>query len=126
MSESGRPERRQYPRTKVKWPATASTPQGDIEGQVENISADGAFLVSCQEPLPVEGTFRLVIKPHKHQHLRVTAQVIWTTVFTPDEGEPCLGVGVLFIYVSEEDKRFLHAVIADLEKEQDSSRRNSV
>ena len=49
MSEIRRPERRQHPRTKVKWPATASTPQGDIEGQVENIGPEGAFLISCQE-----------------------------------------------------------------------------
>jgi hypothetical protein len=115
MSEIRKAERRQYPRIQVNWPATISTPQGDIEGWVENLSPDGAFLVSCQEPVPLEGTFRLAIKPPERQALRVTAEVIWTSVFIPEKGEPCLELGVRFIYVSEEDQKFLHALISDLE-----------
>ena len=37
-------QRRAHPRVKVKWPVTMMTPEGDMDGIIENISAGGPLL----------------------------------------------------------------------------------
>jgi len=99
-------ERRRYPRTVVRWPVTVLTPQTQMEGQVENVSAVGAFISFTEAP-PLEWDLRLIIKPSNHQTINVVAKVIWSTVLNTDEGSPRFGVGVEFTRISDGDREFL-------------------
>jgi len=99
-------ERRRYPRTVVRWPVTVLTPQTQVEGQIENASAVGAFISFTESP-PLEWSFRMLIKPPNHQTINVVAKVIWSTVLSAGEGAPRFGVGVEFTRISEGDRQFL-------------------
>ena len=77
---------------------------------MENIGPIGAFVIPCKDSLPVGESFRMIIKPPNQKPLRITAEVIWTTVLTPATGEQCPGMGVQFIRISECDSQFLHNV----------------
>ena len=104
-------ERRQRPRVKSGWPVTIATPGIQIEGEVENISPFGAFVILCQDSLSVEERFRMIIKPPNQRPLKVTGEVVWTQVLTHASGEPCRGMGVRFIHISKVDSQFLHDVV---------------
>ena len=69
-------EKRQRPRVESRWPVTITTPGIQIEGEVENISPLGAFVILCQDCLPVEESFRMIIKPPNQKPLKVTAEVV--------------------------------------------------
>lgn len=106
-------ERRRYPRAEVIWPVTIVTADVQIEGEVRNVSPAGAF-IACEDIPPLEGSFRLLIKPSNRQTMTITAKLIWSTVITPNEGVPHLGVGVQFTHVSKDDSKYLYGVIAGL------------
>ncbi len=110
-------ERREYPRAEVKWPVTLITPEGQIEGEIENFTPKGVF-ISCGEAPPLEGSFRIVIKVPGRQTMNVAGQVIWSTVLSSDEGGARLGVGIHFTEISEDNLKFLHQVLAQSEEKQ--------
>jgi hypothetical protein len=97
----------------VIWPVTIVTADAEIEGEVRNVSPAGAF-IACEDIPPLQGSFRLLMKPPKRKTMTITAKVIWSTVITPSEGVPHLGVGVQFTQISEDDSQFLYGVIAKL------------
>lgn len=103
-------ERRQKPRVESTWPVALKLREGEISGVVENISPIGAFIAVKDSP-QLKGSFRMIIKPPNCQTLSVTAEVVWTTIFTHDEREPCLGVGVRFVHISEGDSQFLYELV---------------
>jgi hypothetical protein len=98
------------PRMEVNWPISVLTPDEHIEGNVEHISPEGVY-ISCDEPPPLQSSFRMLIKAPQREPLRVTAKVVWTSICSPDEGPSRLGVGVQFVYISEGDRQFLGKVI---------------
>lgn len=108
-------ERRQDSRSDLKWPVTLMSPETEIEGEIENLSPAGA-LISCEEPPPLEGSVRLVIKAPNRQAMNVAGRVIWSTILSPDEGAPRFGVGIQFTQISESDSQFLRDVIEKKEK----------
>jgi len=105
MKTAAASERRQQPRVKRNWPFALTLAEGQVTGVVENISASGAF-ISVRESSQLEGNFRRVIKPPNRQAVSATARVISTKIFTPDEVESCLGVGVKFVDISQGDRQF--------------------
>ncbi|MGD8372102.1 MAG: PilZ domain-containing protein [Syntrophobacterales bacterium] len=110
-------ERREYPRAEVKWPVTLITPEGQIEGEIENFTPKGVF-ISCEEAPPLERSFRIVIKVPGRQTMNVAGQVIWSTVLSSDEGGARLGVGIHFTEISEDNLKFLRQVLEQSEEKQ--------
>ena len=110
MKTSKASERRQKPRVASKWPVALTFPDGEISGVVENISPIGAF-ISVKDSPQLKGSVRMIMKPPNRQTLSVTAEVVWTTIFPADEREPCLGVGVRFVDISQSDSQFLHELV---------------
>jgi len=102
--------RRQYSRTRVKWPVTLLTSQDKTEGETENVSPTGAFISSTIVVLS-EGSLRLVIKVPGHQPINVAGKVVWSRALNPNKGAPSFGVGVQFTKISENDSHFLREVI---------------
>jgi hypothetical protein len=82
-------EKRIHPRIEVGWPVTMMTAEVDIDGEIENISAEG-------EPL------------------WIGAEVVRTNVtLTPDPGPAPIGMGVRFTTISEENRQFLANVLSE-------------
>ena len=103
---SDQSERREYPRAEAKWPVTLITPEGQIEGEIENFTPKGLF-VSCSEVPPSEGIIRLVIKVPGRPTMNVAGKVIWSTIIDTTESGARLGVGIQFTEISESDLKVL-------------------
>jgi len=91
------------PRVKVKWPVTVKTEKSSMEGVTLDLGTDGAF-VSCAKPLRLNDVFDMVITaPEKA--IEVTAEVIWSNIYGPDDDITPRGMGVRFLRISGEDRR---------------------
>ena len=104
-------DKRRHHRITVSWPVTMLTTQGPIEGEVKDISLGGTF-VYCQEHPNANETFRMVIKTtHAHQFIIANARIARSNIYNPDDANTVPGVGIRFISLSEEDQRFISALV---------------
>jgi Tfp pilus assembly protein PilZ len=116
MSEQS--ERREYPRTEVKWSVTLITPEAQIAGEIENFTPKGLF-VSCAEVPPSEGVLRLVIKIPGRPTMNVAGKVIWTTIIDNTESGARLGVGLQLTEISESDLQVLQEAMNEYHRDEE-------
>lgn len=107
-------EKRRYPRAQIRLPAVLDTPQQLLTGETINIGADGVF-ISCEDPLKENQIFNLAIVdvPLLNCLLVATARVIWSNVPPPKVGLLPKGMGVQFIRISEEDRKYLSVAVSE-------------
>ncbi|MBU1182170.1 MAG: PilZ domain-containing protein [Pseudomonadota bacterium] len=103
--------RRRKERVYVKWPVTIIMSSGIIEGETTNISAEGLGIV-CDEPLHLETSYTLRIKPVNHGALEVTGKVMWSDLYGIDGDNKMVGIGICFIEISEKDRLFFNEVMS--------------
>ena len=109
-------EKRKHPRIDVEWPVTMMTAEVDIDGEIENISADGAY-IRCRMLLLENDIFVMGIWDLDGKPLWIGAEVVWTNFTpTPDPGPTPIGVGVRFTTISEEDLQLLVNVLSEYSK----------
>jgi len=100
-------DRRGYPRAKLKWPVAIQTEEGSTEGVTRNITPDGCF-ITCRRPLRLNVVFELTIKiPKSKSSIRATAEVVWSNIYGPDDEISPRGMGVRFIKISSEARKFI-------------------
>ena len=100
-------DRRAYPRAKLKWPVTIKTEEGSTEGVTRNITPDGCF-ITCRRPLRLNVVFDLAIKiPKSKSSIKATAEVVWSNIYGPDDEISPRGMGVRFINISSEARKFI-------------------
>ena len=103
-------EQRAYPRAELKWPVSALFKGGVIEGETKDISTAGAY-VCCTKPLKLNEIFDMVINsPEKSLNIR--AEVVWSNIYGPDDKINPRGMGVRFVFISEEDRRLIAQKLA--------------
>jgi len=100
-------DRRGYPRAKLKWPVAIQTEEGSTEGVTRNITPDGCF-ITCRIPLRLNVVFDLTIKiPKSKGSIKATAEVVWSNIYGPDDEISPRGMGVRFIKISSEARKFI-------------------
>ena len=100
-------DRRGYPRAKLKWPVAIQTEEGSTEGVTRNITPDGCF-ITCRRPLRLNVVFELAIKiPKSKSSIKATAEVVWSNIYGPDDEISPRGMGVRFINISSEARKFI-------------------
>jgi len=100
-------DRRGYPRAKLKWPVAIQTEEGSTEGVTRNITPDGCF-ITCRRPLRLNVVFVLTIKiPKSKGSIKATAEVVWSNIYGPDDEISPRGMGVRFIKISSEARKFI-------------------
>jgi Tfp pilus assembly protein PilZ len=106
-------EKRQHPRTKVAFPVIIETSHGFTDGQIVDISAGGAFLL-CRNSFKLTNKIYMAIAnvPQLSRHLPVGAELIRTNTFGSDDHFICKGVGVRFIRISTEDRKYISALVS--------------
>jgi len=105
--------RREYARIDVSWSASIFTAAGLIEGRVKNISIGGA-LINCQSLPNLEETFHLSIEiPNYFFPLTAKAKQVRLNIYDSEKGStsPSYELAVLFLDMSEEDRRVFHEAI---------------
>jgi len=102
-------QRRKYPRVQVHWPVTMMTPEGDMDGFIENVSAGGAY-IRCGTLLAKNDLFILLILHHDREYSWIGAEVVWIDIPLSSSGNGenvPIGMGVRFIDIASDDRRFL-------------------
>ena len=100
-------ERRTYPRADIRWPVTIESKGGIIEANLRNLGIGGAYIHCEETPDPGERVY-LTIQPPDTSALKVVAEVIWAGKVL------ALGMGVRFVEISDEDRRFISDTVSKL------------
>ncbi len=104
-------ENRAHPRASLKWPVSVKVSAPVMEGVTKDISAGGAY-VCCAMPLALNEVFEMNINaPDKS--LNVKAEVIWTNVSEFDDKVNPQGMGIRFLYISDEDRLFISGAVTE-------------
>jgi hypothetical protein len=112
MSSPNFAHRRKYPRVEVEWPVTMMTPEGDMDGTIENISAGGAY-IRCGTLLSKNDLFILAILIQDREESWIGAEVVWIDIPLSPEAEAIpVGMGIRFTNLSAEDLQFLTEAVA--------------
>ena len=112
MSSPNFTHQRKYPRVEVQWPVTMMTPEGDMDGTIENISAGGAY-IRCGTLLSKNDLFILAILIQDREESWLGAEVVWVDIpLSPDTEAIPIGMGIRFTNLTAEDFRFLTDAVA--------------
>lgn len=105
--------RRKHPRVDVHWPVTMMTPEGEMDGTIENISAGGAY-IRCGTLLSKNDLFILSILSQNGENSWIGAEVVWIDIaLTSDPEATPIGMGVRFTNISAEDLEVITEVVAE-------------
>ena len=104
--------RRKNERVYVKWPVTIIMSSGTFEGETTNITAHGVGIV-CDEPLNLNESYTLIIRPANYGTLEVTGKVVWSDLYGIDGDNKTVGIGICLIEISEKDRLFFNKVISE-------------
>jgi c-di-GMP-binding flagellar brake protein YcgR len=88
-------ERRKYPRIRVRWAVSIQAADGSSQGEIEDISLGGAFII-CEKPPRPNDKVLLNYRDHSKQ-MQVIAQVAWTNHESESSRDKPTGVGVKFL-----------------------------
>ena len=103
--------KRQHSRAKVSLPVTIKIEEEILERVTYNISPDGAF-IRGQSPLELHEVIdMIIIAPDRR--IEVKARVVWSSTQVPPEQDMPRGMGVEFIKISDEDRKFISSFISD-------------
>ena len=71
--------------------------------ETKDLSLSGAFII-CQQPLPLNENFNIILNVPNRDSIQITAEVIWSNISVPEDKIITRGMGIRFIKVSEETK----------------------
>ena len=109
-------DKRQQPRTEVRWPIKVDKHGAIIEGETKNIAADG-IAICCDEPLPLNEVVSISIEPQDQQPIEVYGKVIWSDVYGIDDKNKTYGIGVCFVQISKQDRSRYSELVSVLIKQ---------
>ncbi|MCK5485715.1 MAG: PilZ domain-containing protein [Desulfobacterales bacterium] len=100
-------ERRDYPRAKIKWPVKVKTDKGTMDGVTSDVTPNGVF-IHCQKPLRLNVVFEMAINiPNSEHSITAKAEVVWSNRWGPDDEISPRGMGVKFVKISSEARKFI-------------------
>ena len=104
---------RGYPRANIKWPVEAKTGRETIQGVTSNVTPNGVF-IHCKEPFRLNEVFEMSINiPDSTYSLTARAEVIWSNKYGPDDDITPRGMGVRFLRISSETRKFIARAVLD-------------
>ena len=100
-------ERRVYPRAKIKWPVKVKTDEETMDGVTSNVTPNGVF-IHCNKPLKLNVVFEMAINiPNSEHSITAKAEVVWSNRWGPDDGISPRGMGVRFVRITSEARKFI-------------------
>ena len=104
---------RGYPRADIKWPVVVKSDKRTMEGVTSNVTPNGVF-IHCQQPLRLNEVFDMDISiPGSDQSLKARAEVIWSNRYGPNDDISPRGMGVRFLRISSEARKFIARAAMD-------------
>jgi len=78
-----------------------------MDGVTSNITPNGVF-IHCQKPLRLNVLFEMAIDiPNSEHSITAKAEVVWTNRWGPDDEITPRGMGVRFVEISSEARKFI-------------------
>ena len=100
-------ERRVYPRAKIKWPVKVKTDKESMDGVTSDVTPNGLF-IHCNKPLRLNALFEMAINiPNSEHSITAKAEVVWSNRWGPDDEISPRGMGVRFVSISSEARKFI-------------------
>ena len=100
-------ERRVYLRANIKWPVKVKTDKGSMDGVTSDLTPNGLF-IRCQRPLKLNVVFEMAISiPNSKHRITAKAEVVWSNRWGPDDEISPRGMGVRFVSISSEARKFI-------------------
>ena len=107
---------RNHPRLEVSWSVKMFTPEGEIDGKMENISCGGAY-IRCSTLLSKNDLFTMTIQAPNQEPLNIGGEVVWIDIpLTPKKEQAPIGMGVRFTDISGDDLQFISDVVSGVKK----------
>ena len=104
---------RGYPRADIKWPVVVKSDERTMEGVTSNVTPNGVF-IHCQQPLRLNEVFDMEISiPGSDQSLSARAEVVWSNRYGPNDDITPRGMGVRFLRISSEARKFIARAAMD-------------
>ena len=104
---------RGYPRADIKWPVVVKSDNKTMEGVTSNVTPNGVF-IHCKHPLRLNEVFDMDINiPGSDRSLSARAEVIWSNIYGPDDNISPRGMGVRFLAISSEARKFIARAAMD-------------
>jgi uncharacterized protein (TIGR02266 family) len=112
-------ERRVYPRAKIKWPVEVKTDKETMDGVTSDVTPNGVF-IHCNKPLKLNVVFEMAINiPNSEHSITAKAEVVWSNRWGPDDEISPRGMGVRFVRISSEARKFIaRAVMNNLKSKE--------
>ncbi len=104
-------DNREHNRIQVNWPITVKSEGDPIEGETRNITAEGMFII-CKEPLRLNETYQISIKPPNHKNIELACKVVWSNLYGVDDEKTAYGMGFCFVQVADKDRHLLSDAIS--------------
>ena len=102
-----RKNRRKYSRIEAAWPINIFLTEGVIEGEVKNISLDGA-LIRCLKPPKEDEAFNILIEiPEYVLPVQATVEKVRLNNHVSDNAQLSYEMAIRFIDISEENFKIL-------------------
>lgn len=107
---------RGYPRADIKWSVVVKSDKSTMEGVTSNVTPNGVF-IHCQQPLRLNEVLDMNISiPGSDQSLKARAEVVWSNRYGPDDNISPRGMGVRFLRISSEARKFIARAAMDFLK----------
>ena len=104
---------RGYPRADIKWPVVVKSNKRTMEGVTSNVTPNGVF-IHCKHPLKLNEVFEMDINiPGSDRSLSARAEVVWSNIYGPDDNISPRGMGVRFLAISSEARKFIARAAMD-------------
>jgi hypothetical protein len=98
-------DRRQHQRIEVKWPATITINNNIIEGEVNNISAQG-LAICCDEALRLGETYTIEIMPPDYEVIQISGKIMWSDICAIDDENKTVGIGICIVKILDKDQKY--------------------
>ena len=107
---SGNPSKK-YPRAGVKWYVLAQSADREVDGVTKEISPRQAY-IRCNKPFRLNEIVDVAITAPDRK-LEFQAEVVWSNIYGYDDDITPRGMGVRFLEISEEDKKYISDLIQE-------------
>jgi hypothetical protein len=106
-------EKRQHPRTNIRWPIKIGKGRKIIAGETRDVAVDG-LSICCDEPLLIDDVVNISVEPQDQQSIEVYGKIIWSDLYGLDDKGKAHGIGICFVQIAKNDCSRYNDLISSL------------
>lgn len=104
-------DRRHFQRVEVNWPATITINNKVVEGEINNISAQG-MSINCDEALHLGETYTIEITPPDYEVVQISGKVVWSDLCAIDDENKTVGIGLCIVKILDKDQKYFEDFVS--------------